>query len=287
MLSVLIVSWNTRQLLSNCLRSIAQYPPDRKYEVIVVDNASHDGSAEMVRIDFPWARLVEAGKNLGYAAGNNLAFGLATGDLLLTLNPDTEFRDAALEAACRRLEDAPDYGSLAIRQRGMDGNTQRSIRGFPTVLNLATDLLGFTRLFPEADTYFLRRFDYHREQACPQPMATFTLFRRTALAKVGSVDTPFDPRFPIFFNDVDLMYRLHLAGEKCLYFPEATVWHHGGEGTRQVKKSMIWESHRCLMRYLWKHHAGGLAPLALFPLSLVVYLAAFVRAKGYHAGFQN
>lgn len=291
MLSVLIVNWNTRDLLRACLRSIFQFAPKREFEVIVVDNDSHDGSAEMVESEFPTTEfpnltLIRSGGNLGYAKGNNLAFAAAKGDLLLTLNPDTEFLDEALEQACQELESRPEAGALSIRQIGTRGETQRSIRGFPTVPRLAWEMLGGTKLFPNTDQYFLRRLNYDEAQWVPQPMATFTLLRRSALAKIGDPKAPFDERFPIFFNDVDLMYRLHKANLPCWYTPTARILHHGGEGTKQVRKSMIWESHRSLLTYLRKHAGTGLASFGLFILTPLVLAAAFVRAKGYHAGFR-
>jgi GT2 family glycosyltransferase len=117
-------------------------------------------------------------------------------------------------------------------------------------------------------------------------MGTYLLFRREALASVGDVEAPFDPSFPIFFNEVDLLYRLDKAGWPTLYTPATWVRHHGGESTKQVRKSMIWESHRSLLRYLWKHHGKGLGAVGLWGLSAVVYAAAFVRARGYDAGFR-
>jgi GT2 family glycosyltransferase len=287
MISVLIVNWNTRDLLRACLRSIDRFPPSEPYEVIVVDNASRDGSAEMMRSEFPHYTLIEPGGNTGYAAGNNLAFGRATGDVLLTLNPDTEFVDDSLDRAAAILRAHPDAGALGVRQIGVDGDVQQSVRGFPSLLGIVGDLTGLGRRYGgRLDEYRLSRLDYDREQWVPQPMGTFLMFRRAALANVGDPARPFDEGFPIFFNEVDLLYRLSQAGWRCLYTPRAKILHHGGEGTKQVRKSMIWESHRSLIRYLRKHHGTGLARVGLPFLAAMVYLAAFLRARGYDAGFR-
>ncbi len=136
------------------------------------------------------------------------------------------------------------------------------------------------------DSYSLARFDYEVEQLAPQPMGTFLLFRRAALEAIGPVTAPFDEKFPIFFNEVDLLYRLKKAGWDCLYTPLAQIRHHGGESTKQVRKSMIWESHRSLVRYLWKHTGTGFGVVGLPFISCVIFAAAFVRAKGYDAGFR-
>lgn len=287
-LSVLIVNWNTRDLLRACLRSLHVNPYSGPTQVLVVDNDSTDGSAEMVSREFPEVELILPGRNTGYARGNNLAFAAARGDWLLTLNPDTEVPAGALDAAVQRLKDLPGYGCLAPCLRGPDGEVQASVRGFPTVLGILGDVTGLGRRFPGSawDSYRLTAFDYSREQDAPQPMGSFLLFRREALEAVGDPARPFDERFPIFFNEVDLLYRLRQAGWKTRYCPQIEILHHGGMGTRQVRKSMIWESHRSLCRYLRKHARGLGNAVAAEVVSAIVLLAAFVRARGYHAGFR-
>lgn len=253
----------------------------------MVDNDSSDGSAAMVETEFPDARLFRPGKNLGYAAGNNLAFSHAQGELLLTLNPDTEFEDDTLARACAALAKQPRAGSLAVRLVGPDGRTQRSVRGFPTPLGVMGQALRLDHLFPDSvlGSYSLPKFDYDRPGPAPQPMGTFLLFRREALAMVGDPCAPFDEQFPIFFNEVDLLYRLDRAGWPCWYEPSGHVWHHHGASTRQVRKSMVWESHRSLVRYLRKHLAGP-ERLWLPLVWLLATLSALVRAKGFYAGFR-
>ena len=287
MLSVLIVNWNTRELLRACLQSVRAFPPSEPHEVIVVDNASHDGSADMVRSDFPEVILVEPGRNTGYAAGNNLAFARAAGDVLLTLNPDTEFVDDSLDRSALILRAHPNAAALGVRQIGLDGDVQQSVRGFPSVIGIFGDLAGLGRkLGGRWDDYRRSRMDYDEEQWVPQPMGTFLMFRREALAAIGDPSKPFDEGFPIFFNEVDLLYRLHQGGWRCLYTPRAKILHHGGEGTKKVRKSMIWESHRSLVRFLRKHHGTGLARVGLPFLAALIYTAAFLRARGYDAGFR-
>ena len=252
-----------------------------------MDNASDDGSAELVRTAFPWVKLVASEVNTGYATGNNLAFAEARGEFLLTLNPDTEFVDGSLDIVLGIMEARPELGCLGIKQVGLDGNVQSSVRGFPTVAGIFGDVCGLGRRFGGVfDSYRLNRFDYRVEQDAPQPMGTFLLFRREALADLGDPAKPFDEKFPIFFNEVDLLYRLRRAGWPCLYTPAAQILHHGGESTKQVRKSMIWESHRSLLRYLRKHHGTGLGRVGLPFLSAAIWTAAFIRARGTDAGFR-
>lgn len=289
MLSVLIVNWNTATHLRNCLQSLRDHAPEEPLETIVVDNASSDGSAQMVRSEFPEVRLIASPTNTGYAQGNNLAFAVAQGEWLLTLNPDTQFEDDSLDRALERLRQDPKAGCLGIKQVGVDGRIQRSVRGFPTLLGVLGAWTGLDRLFPRSGlgSYRLPAFDYEAEGPAPQPMGTFLLFRREALASIKAETAPFDPRFPIFFNEVDLLLRLQAAGWPCLYTPHAWVRHHGGESTKQVRKSMIWESHRSLVRFWRKHYGrGGMAPFYAVAGGLV-WLGALARARGYHAGFRG
>lgn len=287
MLSVLIVNWNTRDLLCQCLASIQSFPPSCPHEVIVVDNCSDDGSAEAVKAQFPWVKLLASDSNLGYAAGNNLAFSEATGDYLLTLNPDTKFIDDSLDVSLESLLNNPSAGVLGPQLLGFDKKIQKSVRGFPTVVGIFGHWTKLDKLFPKGPlgSYSLPDFDYGSEGPAPQPMGTFLLFRRSALETVGDPKKPFDTQFPIFFNEVDLLYRLKLAGWACWYTPRARVLHLHGASTRQVRKSMVWESHNSLVRYMRKHlrwPARAWLPL----IAAGAWVAALVRAKGVHAGFR-
>lgn len=279
MLSVLIVNWNTRDKLRACLKSIDRFPPDEPFEVIVVDNASTDGSAPMIRAEFPTVLLDEPGANTGYAWGNNLAFTRARGEWLLTLNPDTEFEDKSIQIALNELRVKTSFGCCAVRLVGPDGKRQNSVRGFPTVGSVLGDLFGL------GGSYRLPNFDYSQPGPAPQPMGTFLLFRRAALEAVGDPQAPFDERFPIFFNDVDLLKRMSDAGWPCWYSAAAHVVHYHGASTSQVKKAMVWESHKSLVRYFGKHLRHP-ARLMLPLIAAASYAAALVRAKGYHAGFR-
>ena len=272
MLSILIVNWNTRELLRRCLMSIQEFAPKSPYEIIVVDNASSDGSAQMVADEFPSVRLEKNPNNVGYAAANNQAFRLAKGDLLLTLNPDTEFFDDSLD---KLVFPDSDVGCLAAKLVDSPGaSPQRSIRRFPRPILMLLEILGLHKGYRALD------FDYSRPGEAEQAMGTFVLFRKEALDAVGLMDE----RFPIFFNDVDLLYRLRLAGWRTWYSPDVQVIHHGGASTKQVRKSMIWESHRSLIRYYWKWYSRWWSWPLLVLFSAVVWLGALVRAGGWDAG---
>ncbi len=286
MLSVIIVNWNTKDLLRACINSILLNPPACKLELIVVDNASPDGSAKMVAEEFPEIKLVDQNTNTGYAQGNNSGFALATGNWLLALNPDTEVPDGALDKAVKILQERPAYGVLSVKLIGPDGEVQSSIRGFPSIRGLIGAMFGLNKSRVDSDwnSYRLTNFDYELEQPAPQPMGTFLLFRREALKSIQAEFAPFDPQFPIFFNDVDLLCRLSSAGWPCIYSPKIWVKHHGGMSTRQVRKPMIWESHRSLFKYLLKHHlVKGRLNQTFVRAGLII--GALIRARGYYERF--
>ncbi len=283
MVSVVIVNWNTKDFLEKCLESLAQDRED--LEVIVVDNASKDGSAEVVREHFPWVKLLAETSNHGYAKGNNLGIRAARGEFILTLNSDTLVPSGVIQEVATRIGGDPTIGTGAVRLVEPTGRTQNSVRGWPTVVGIAGDILGLSRSKPGSvwDSYRLRGFDYEVSQEAPQPMGTFLLFKREALESLSLPE--FDEQFPIFFNEVDLLYRLYLQGWSCHYFSDLSITHYGGESTKQVKRPMVWESHRSLYKYL-KKHLSGPPRMALPLLWLVITVGAFVRARGWSAGFR-
>lgn len=269
------------------MSSIYAYPPAGPFEVIVVDNASSDGSAAMVKEQFPDTTLIEHTSNSGYAKGNNLGFAVATGEYILTLNPDTEMEPSSLGTAMSILGDHPECAAVSVKFIGPDGEVQSSIRRFPTLANVFGAWSGLARLFPRSPFggYFAKDFDYSKSGPCDQPMGTFLLFRRSTLSEIGDVQAPFDLQFPIYFNEVDLLKRLADKGYSCWYTCETSIRHHHGASTRQVKKAMIWESHKSLIRY-WRKHLAGSARIFLPFAMLASYSIAFIRAKSYHAGFR-
>jgi hypothetical protein len=286
MVDVLIVNWNTKDKLRACLTSlqVQSLPPN---QIIVVDNASTDGSAEMVRTEFPNVKLFAENHNHGYAQGNNIAFKSATSNYVLTLNPDTELPPDNLADAVKTLDAHPECAALSVKFIGPQGETQASVRGFPTITGILGALLKLDRLFPHSAwaEYTLPQFDYNKSQHCFQPMGTYILFERTKLAQFANQLEPFDQQFPIYFNEVDLLYRLHQAGFKVWYESSLSIFHHHGASTKQVRKSMIWESHLSLVRYFVKH-AAGFERLALPLIAVAAIVGASIRARGFSQGFR-
>jgi hypothetical protein len=274
MLSVCIVNWNTCGYLRDCLTSLYAYPPAQdELEVVVVDNASTDGSAAMAAAEFPQAALVPSDKNLGYARGCNAALTRARGDWLLLLNPDVIVHPSSLTAAAAFGRAHPDAAAIGARLLGTDGITQRSVRAFPDPVPVLWEFLGLSRLLPWSrrfGAYRMTYFDYDRTAEVDQPMGTFLLIPRRALDDVGLMDQ----QFPIFFNEVDWCWRAKRErGWKIYYTPEVVVTHYGGGSTRQAKaRMMIQESHRSLLRFYEKHYKRRITlPLYLFITQAVLW----------------
>lgn len=252
-LSIIIVNWNTCDFLRRCLRSIHANPPACSFETIVVDNASADGSSEMVRQEFPDAVLIANSENLKYAEGNNVGIKASSGNFVLLLNPDTEVKPGMIDTLLEVTRANPNCGALSCRLIGHDGVVQSSCRSFPDPWGVLFEYTRLSRLFPKSrifGSYRMTYFDYEHEAEVDQPMASCFLIPRKAIEDVGVFDTD----FPIFFNEVDWCFRAKEKGWKIIFTPKAEILHLGGASTRQVKPEMIRESHRSLRLFYEKHY---------------------------------
>lgn len=284
MLSICIVNWNTRDLLRECLASIEAYPPAAEpYETIVVDNASADRSADMVRVEFPDAALIANRENAGYAAGNNQALQRARGDRLLLLNPDVLLQPGTLTAALDFLDSRADAGMVGIRQIDSRGRTQQSVRGFPAPASVAWEAVGLSRLMPRSrfGAYRNRAMDYDRVAEVDQPMGTFLLVRREVYTAIGGMDE----QFPVFFNDVDWCLRARESGWKIYYTPDARIVHYGpGSATGKAPKpAMIRASHRAMIRFYEKHYRSAISPVLFCSITAAILAGEAVRVAWANA----
>ncbi len=269
-LSVAIVNWNTRDMLIDALASIYDAPPPFDYEVIVVDNASPDGSASAVADRFPQVNLIANVDNNGYAKGNNQAIECAKGAYILLLNPDVLLPVGGLAKVVAFMDEHSDAGALGVRQVHLDGRLQRSVRGFPTPLAVCCELLGLSRLFPRNTVfgaYRMTTFDYAHVAEVDQPMGTFLLLRRAVVEQIGGLDEA----FPIFFNEVDWCLRCKRADWKIFFTPEVEIVHYGGASTAQVGAAMAWESRRGLLQFYAKHYGA----LRYLPLRQLIASASY------------
>lgn len=274
-LDVCIVSWRTRDLLRACLQSLVGR--SEVAQIVVVDNASADGTVEMVRGEFPSVNLIANSANRGFAAGSNQALRAGEAPFALLLNPDTEVRANALRALLDVFEQETSAGAAAPQLLLPDGSIQRSCRSFPDPGAVLSDALGLARLFRRSRTfgrYRLTYWDHDSRREVDQPMASALALRRAALEEVGL----FDESFPLYFNDVDLCYRLRQAGWRIIFEPAAKVTHHHGSSTRQVRRAAVRESHRALIRFYRKHYRGEVSRLAYAAVIALTWLAMYPRA---------
>ena len=273
-MSVCIVNWNTRECLARCVECVLR---EAAGEVIVVDNASEDGSADMVAERFPDVTLIRNEDNVGYAAGNNQAIAASSGDFVLLLNPDVELHEGALGTMLAFMGEHERAGALGCKLILPDGSVQQSCRTFPTPDVLLWEATGLSRLFPRSrrfGRYRMGWWDYDEVREVAQPMASCLMLRRKALDEVGT----FDEQFPIYFNDVDLCLRLKQAGRRIFFTPHATALHHHGQSTRQAGARMIAESHRSLAAFYRKHYRGNVAAPVYWASVVLIEVGRIWRA---------
>jgi GT2 family glycosyltransferase len=262
-ISVVVVSFNTRDLLRECLRSLDQACEGLRCEVFVVDNISRDGSADMVEREFPAVKLIRSTVNLGFAAANNRAFPLVRGRYVVLLNSDAFFHPGALQRSVSHMDAEQEVGLGGARLVGRDGSWQPSARLFPSLLNDFLTLTGLSARFPHSR--FFGRFD--RTWANPNEAAdvdwvpgAFSILRREVLEQVGY----FDEAFFLYYEEVDLCRRIKAAGHTVRCWPDVVVTHYGGESSKTVQtltmsssgsQLTLWRM-RAAFLYFRKHHGA-------------------------------
>lgn len=277
-LSIVIVNWNTKSRLAACLDSIERHPPTGECEVIVVDNDSSDGSAQMVGECFPDITLVEQVKNVGYAEGNNRGIRASSGRYVLLLNPDTEVKAGTLDGLIKFADEHPEAAAVGCRLVGPDGKVQRSCRSFPDPIGVLFEYTRLSYLFPKSrlfGRYRMTYFRYNQESEVDQPMGSCLLLSRKAIEDVGM----FDQEFAIFFNEVDWCYRARQKGWKVYFTPAAEVIHHGGASTSQIKAEMVRESHRSMRKFYEKHYKGHVPKAAYWFITSAISINSFFASR--------
>lgn len=275
-LSIIIVNWNTRALLAQCLRSVYETAGDLKCEVIVVDNASTDGSAEMVSREFPSVRLVRNSENIGFARANNTAMAFAKGRYMLLLNSDTIVTQGALQALVRLADRQPRAGIIGAQLLNVDGSFQASYTSFPNLWQEFLILSGLGRLlyrrwYPshDAGTKSSQVMGYV-EGAC-------LLVRPKAVREVGGLDESYF----MYAEEVDWCFAMKSKGWQIWYEPEAKVIHLGGGSSQNRKPEREGDLYRSRIHFMNKNrnkiNAMALKFLIYFFVSLKIIFHAFLR----------
>lgn len=276
-LSVVIVSWNVRDLLRACLQALARERDGLALEVIVVDAASGDGSPEMVAAEFPWVTLLPLAENVGFPRGNNVGIAKAHGRYILLLNPDTAVHENALVTMVNYLEDHADVGVLGAQLLNEDGTVQSSRRRFPTLI---TAFWESTWLQPWAPRRVLARY-YALDLADGQTaevdwvMGACLMTRQEVVARIGGLDEAYF----MYSEELDWCRRIKDAGWRVVYLPQAQVTHYQGKSSEQVVVQRHIYFNQAKLRYFRKYH--GRLPAMLLRLFL---LYNYLWQMGVEAG---
>jgi GT2 family glycosyltransferase len=279
MVSVVIVAWNAKKYLAECLQSLrenCQVPA----EIIVVDNASSDGSPELVRTDYPECRLVETDANLGFAKGNNIGIALATGKYLFLVNSDVKFLPGCVENLLELMEANPDVALAGPQMQGADGSIRRSTMRFPTLWNSFCRAMALDSVFPRSGVfagYLMGDFNHQQTREVEILNGWFWVVRREALDQVGGLDEDFF----MYGEDMDWSYRFRKAGWRNVFCAESTAVHYGGASSAVAPARFYVEKQRANVQY-WKKHHGR---FAAFVYLWTVLLQELLRTVGYTVAY--
>jgi len=262
---VIIVNWNTKDLLCQCIDSLTQTLKKIDTEVFVVDNGSTDGSVAAVREKVSGVRLIENLVNLGFAKANNQAISLSSREYLLLLNPDTQVKDEAIERMLFFMDAHPEAGVVGAQLLNVDGSKQNSIANFPS---LATELLNKSLLrwlFP--DKFPGKETDYPGPVEVDSVIGACMMARRKALEQVGLLDE----EYFLFLEETDWCYRMKKAGWKIYHIPQAEVLHFQGKSAEAEKGKARIEYYRSRYHYFRKNR-GSFQSSVLF-IGLIIKLS--------------
>lgn len=273
-LSVIIVSYNVKYFLEQCLHSVEKASEYIAVEIYVVDNNSADGSVQMVAEKFPAVKLIANDVNLGFAKANNQAIRLASGKYILLLNPDTLVQEDTFSKCVAHMDEFSDIGCMGVKMIDGAGNfLPESKRALPTPGVAFFKIFGFSALFPRSKTFgryhlsFLNKDKIHDVDVIS---GAFMLLRKSTLEKSGLLDEVFF----MYGEDIDLSYRIKLAGYRNVYFPLTTIIHYKGESTKKGSINYVIVFYNAMIIFAQKHFARNTARY----YSLFIHIAIYFRA---------
>ncbi len=275
-LSLVIVTWNGKRYAIECLESLARLKLNFPLEVIVVDNASTDGTPAAIRGQFPGVRLIENSGNLGFAKANNIGIAASTGDFVALVNSDVVVPAGCLETMVGYLQENPTVGLLGPKMLSPAGGIGPSVMGLPTVWNTLCCALGLHSLFPKSEIFggFLRPdFDYTRTADVEVITGWFWMTPRAALDQVGGLDE----RFFMYGEDVDWSHRYLKGGWRVVYLAEAAALHYGAASSAQAPTRFYIEMRRANLQYFRKHHGR----VRTWGYILALWVHELARVGGY------
>ncbi len=275
-LSVIIVNYNVKHFLEQCLHAVLNAAKNTDTEIFVVDNHSVDGSCAMVKEKFPNVVLIENQENFGFSKANNQAIIKSKGEYVLLLNPDTVVEEDTFKKVVEFMDSHPEAGGLGVKMIDGKGNfLPESKRGLPTPAVAFYKIFGLSKLFPKSKTFskyhlgFLSKDENHEIEILS---GAFMLMRKAALEKTGLLDE----RFFMYGEDVDLSYRLILAGYKNYYFSKTTIIHYKGESTKKGSINYVRMFYKAMAIFASKHFSKGNANIFSLLISVAIWFRAFI-----------
>lgn len=279
-LSVIIVNYNVKYFLEQCLHSVEKACTHIDAEIIVVDNNSTDGSSDFLPPLFPAVNFIWNNTNMGFAKANNQALSVAKGAFILYLNPDTILPEDCIEKCLNFFEKHQNAGGLGIQMIDGSGNfLKESKRAFPSPLTSFFKLSGLTRLFPKSKIfarYHLGHLSNNENQEVDVLAGAFMMIPKAVLNKVGN----FDERFFMYGEDVDLSYRIQKAGYKNYYFADSAIIHFKGESTKRGSLNYVRMFYKAMNLFVKKHYSGTRAGFFIFFIQTAIFFRALFSAVG-------
>ncbi|MGI9191984.1 MAG: glycosyltransferase family 2 protein [Chitinophagaceae bacterium] len=275
-LSIIIVNYNVKYFLEHCLLSVFRACEGMQAEVFVVDNASVDGSVDMVRTQFPQAICIANTENVGFAKANNQAVALAKGEYILYLNPDTILPEDSLLKCYAYMQAHPEAGALGCRL--VDGKGEflpESKRGFPSAAVAFYKISGLSGLFPRSrrfNQYHLGYLSEHETHTVDVLVGCFMFCRKAVIDAVGS----FDETYFMYGEDIDLSYRIKQAGFENVYFPDTTVIHYKGESTKKGSLNYVRMFYQAMIIFAKKHFSSSQKQAFVFLIQCAIYFRALL-----------
>lgn len=273
--SILIVSYNGHKLLEKCLAAIYSGTHKYPFEIIVIDNHSHDNSVEMIRKNYPEVLLISNDENYFFAKGNNIGFEKSSGKYILLLNNDTEVQSDTIDEMIEYLELHQNIAGACGQLLNFDNTIQIgfNLKKLPNYFLMISEILllhHFPFIKKYYDSYLCRDLDYQKPQLVEQPAASCMMLRRSVIEKIGL----FDETFYYFYNDVDLCLKLKNGGYPLMYLPSAKIYHHQNASSKLIKsKQWTFHFYSNLLQYVKKHYE---MPAVLF-MRLILIISTFEK----------
>lgn len=271
--SIIIVAWNVRELVRDCLRSVYDQTKNIDFEVIYVDNASEDGSVEMVAKEFPEVRIIKNEENKGFIRANNQGIRIADGRYILLLNSDTVVLDNAIARTVKFADTKSEAAVFGCKVLNPDRSLQRTFFMYPSILNMFLAATYLYKIFPRSKFFGRERmtwWDFDEVREVETVCGCFSLVRKEAIEQVGLMDE----RYFVYGDDPDWCYRFKKNGWKVMFTPEAQIIHYGGQTTSQKARAFRLQLAGSKLIFMRLHRSKTVFPAACLMVALFFLLRA-------------